>query len=213
MLVCAHNLVIVKIKKSYPGQGMKVISSLSGAGQMMFTKYMVVVSGDVDIRNYKDLISHIFINTDLSRDLIFNHGPLDVLDHCSDNFSFGGKLGVDATIKLPEESSGRKNAGKPDAPDIELDFFDRSIISDFNNNLLSIGIPVVIVSVDRSHDRDIIEKAKKMFLATDLNAICSLILVVDHTVDVTDLFMVPHGRFLVTPTRNVIIGLSPPCQL
>jgi 4-hydroxy-3-polyprenylbenzoate decarboxylase len=186
----AHNLVIVKIKKSYPGQGMKVISSLSGAGQMMFTKYMVVVSGDVDIRNYKDLISHIFINTDLSRDLIFNHGPLDVLDHCSDNFSFGGKLGIDATIKLPEESSGRNIAGKADVPDIGFDFFDRSIVSDLNINLLSIGMPVVIVSVDRSHDMDIIEKAKKMFLTTDLNATCRLILVVDHTVDVTDLFVV-----------------------
>ena len=51
----AHNLVIVKIKKSYPGQGMKVINSLSGAGQMMFTKYMIVVSGNIDIRNYKEL--------------------------------------------------------------------------------------------------------------------------------------------------------------
>ena len=51
----AHNLVIVKIKKTYPGQGMKVISSLFGAGQMMFTKYLVVVSGDIDIRNYKEL--------------------------------------------------------------------------------------------------------------------------------------------------------------
>ena len=56
----AHNLVIVKIKKSYPGQGMKVINSLSGAGQMMFTKYMIVVSGDIDIRNYKELSSTYF---------------------------------------------------------------------------------------------------------------------------------------------------------
>ena len=55
----AHNLVIVKIKKSYPGQGMKVLNSLSGAGQMMFTKYMIVVSGDINIRNYKDLLSHV----------------------------------------------------------------------------------------------------------------------------------------------------------
>jgi len=56
----AHNLVIVKIKKSYPGQGMKVLSSLSGAGQMMFTKYMIVVSGDINIRNYKGLLAHVF---------------------------------------------------------------------------------------------------------------------------------------------------------
>ena len=49
----AHNLVIVKIRKNYPGQGMKVLSSLAGAGQMMFTKYMIVVSGNVDIRDYQ----------------------------------------------------------------------------------------------------------------------------------------------------------------
>ena len=89
----AHNLVIVKINKSYPGQGMKVINSLSGAGQMMFTKYMIVVSGDIDIRDYKSLLLHVFENTDFTKDMSFTYGPLDVLDHSSDNFSFGGKAG------------------------------------------------------------------------------------------------------------------------
>ncbi|HSN49747.1 MAG TPA: menaquinone biosynthesis decarboxylase, partial [Bacteroidales bacterium] len=103
----AHNLVVVRINKTYPGQGMKVISSLSGAGQMMFTKYLVVVSGDVDIRNYKELINHIFTHTDFGSDILFSRGPLDVLDHSSDSFSFGGKAGVDATVKLPEEMPGR----------------------------------------------------------------------------------------------------------
>ena len=63
----AHNLVIVKINKSYPGQGMKVINSLFGAGQMMFTKYLVVVSGNIEIRSYKDLLKHIFSHTDLGK--------------------------------------------------------------------------------------------------------------------------------------------------
>ena len=101
----AHNLVIVKIRKSYPGQGMKVINSLFGAGQMMFSKYLIVVSGQTDIRNYGSLAAHVFANTDLSRDLMFCQGPLDVLDHSSDAFSFGGKLGIDATVKHPEENS------------------------------------------------------------------------------------------------------------
>jgi 4-hydroxy-3-polyprenylbenzoate decarboxylase len=189
----AHNLVIVKIKKSYPGQGMKVISSLSGAGQMMFTKYMVVVSGNVDIRDYKDLISHIFINTDFNRDLLFNHGPLDVLDHSSDTFSFGGKLGVDATIKLPEESAARNDAGnvcKTVAIEIKDDFFDKSIVSGYNTDFFVSGVPVVIVSVNLSDDWNIIEKVKNMFRTNDINGKCRLILVVDHTVDITDLFMV-----------------------
>jgi 4-hydroxy-3-polyprenylbenzoate decarboxylase len=72
----AHNLAIVKINKSYPGQGKKVINSLFGAGQMMFTKYMIVVNGEIDIRNYKSLLPMSVKNVDVRSDLIFTTGPL-----------------------------------------------------------------------------------------------------------------------------------------
>jgi len=189
----AHNLVIVKINKSYPGQGMKVISSLSGAGQMMFTKYMIVVSGDIDIRNYTELLSHVFANVDFSRDLLFSHGPLDVLDHSSDYYSFGGKVGVDATIKQIEENSGRNKITKSDNRDIsriKVDFLDINIIKNYNLNLFADDIPILIISVDRSEDTNVIEKIKNLFSANDPIGIFRLILIVDRTVDVTDLFMV-----------------------
>lgn len=189
----AHNLVIVKIKKSYPGQGMKVINSLSGAGQMMFTKYMIVVSGDINIRNYKELLSHVFANVDLSSDLLFSHGPLDVLDHSSDNFSFGGKVGVDATIKQTEENTRRHKitkSVKPDISKIKGDLIDRSIIQNYNLSLFEEDIPLLIISVNRDEDADIIEKVKNMFRTNEMDRIFRLILIVDHTVDVTDLFMV-----------------------
>jgi 4-hydroxy-3-polyprenylbenzoate decarboxylase len=189
----AHNLVIVKIKKNYPGQGMKVISSLSGAGQMMFTKYMIVVSGDINIRNYTELLSHVLANVDLSRDLLFSHGPLDVLDHASDHFSFGGKVGIDATIKQIEENSGGREAEESNLVDIyrnKCDFLRNIIIHSFNDSLLLANIPVVIISADRSADPDIIDKIKNLFRENDPEGILRLILAVDHTVDVTDLFMV-----------------------
>jgi menaquinone biosynthesis decarboxylase, SCO4490 family len=189
----AHNLVIVKIKKSYPGQGMKVISSLSGAGQMMFTKYMIVVSGDINIRNYLELISHVFANVDINRDLLFSHGPLDVLDHSSDYFSFGGKIGVDATVKQIEENSGRGQNTKSEIleiSEIKVDFLDRNIIKSYNLNLIADHIPILIISVNRSEDADVIEKIKNLFRTNDSDGIFRLILIVDHTVDVTDLFMV-----------------------
>jgi 4-hydroxy-3-polyprenylbenzoate decarboxylase len=189
----AHNLVIVKIKKSYPGQGMKVLSSLSGAGQMMFTKYMVVVSGDINIRNYMELLAHVFTNTHLSRDLIFNHGPLDVLDHSSDSFSFGGKLGIDATIKQTEENRIKDETAKSDKSDvsnISIGFIDRKIVKDFNLSLFSKGVPLIIVSVNRSEDQEVIDKVSCMFRTNDKENIFRLIVVVDHTVDVNDLFMV-----------------------
>jgi 4-hydroxy-3-polyprenylbenzoate decarboxylase len=189
----AHNLVIVKIKKSYPGQGMKVISSLFGAGQMMFTKYLIVVSGNIDIRNYSELTVHAFTNVDLNRDLLFCHGPLDVLDHSSDTFSYGGKLGVDATIKHTEEDNGRKNNKLNNIPsDINNvnNFFDSRIINNFNLDLFKDDIPVVIVSVNRYLDGDVIDKVKDLFRKNDPAGIFRLILAVDHTVDPNNLKMV-----------------------
>jgi 4-hydroxy-3-polyprenylbenzoate decarboxylase len=189
----AHNLVIVKIRKTYPGQGMKVISSLFGAGQMMFTKYLVVVSGDLDIRNYRQLLVHIFENVDLSKDLLFSHGPLDVLDHASDAFSFGGKLGVDATVKHREEGI----TGEIIRPDkIQVVFnslnnlFDRNIVKSHNLNLFKNDIPVLIITVNPSEDPDVFEKIKTIFRTNDPSGIFTLIVAVDHTVDPFDLHMV-----------------------
>jgi 4-hydroxy-3-polyprenylbenzoate decarboxylase len=189
----AHNLVVVKINKTYPGQGMKVISSLFGAGQMMFTKYLVVVSGEVEIRNYRELLRHVFSNIDLSKDLLFTHGPLDVLDHACDNFSFGGKTGVDATIKHPEENSGRYYATqtyKQSVSGIRDDFFDREIIKSFNLRLFEDGIPILIITVNISEDEDAIEKAKKFFRTNDPESIFRLIIATDHGVDPDDIHMV-----------------------
>jgi 4-hydroxy-3-polyprenylbenzoate decarboxylase len=189
----AHNLVIIKIRKSYPGQGMKVISSLSGAGQMMFSKYMVVVSGNIDIRNYRELVPHIFNNTDLKRDLLFSHGPLDVLDHCSDAFSFGGKLGIDATVKHPEESAGQENlvVSVPEAArSMENIFPGNGIIVNFNATLFNDNIPVAVVSVNRFLERKAVERVKELFREKDPEGNFRLILVVDHTVDPFDLHMV-----------------------
>ncbi len=101
----AHNLVLVKIDKQYPGQGMKVLNSLFGAGQMMFSKYIVVVDGTTDIRDYDAVINAVAANCRGEQDIMVMSGPLDVLDHASDSFSFGGKCGIDATVKSEEEGS------------------------------------------------------------------------------------------------------------
>jgi 4-hydroxy-3-polyprenylbenzoate decarboxylase len=189
----AHNLVIVKIKKSYPGQGMKVLGSLSGAGQMMFTKYMIVVSGDIDIRDYRELANHVFRNFDPGRDMLFSRGPLDVLDHSSDNFSFGGKAGIDATIKHPEELSGIQADAQQlqkGLKDLKVDFANTGIIENYNLNLLSDGIPVLIASVNREKDHGVIEKATGILRQGDFGSVLKLVIIVDHTVDVADLFMV-----------------------
>ncbi|MBK9391840.1 MAG: menaquinone biosynthesis decarboxylase [Bacteroidetes bacterium] len=187
----AHNLMVVKIDKSYPGQGLKVLSSMFGTGQMMFTKYLITVSGDVDIRNYTDLAQHIFRNTDFSRDLLFTRGPLDVLDHASDSFSVGGKMGIDATVKQPEELLYR-NEEKIDINSSFENNFDKlvesGILTGYNLNLALSGIPVYIISADRTRNPAIIG-----IIVSELRKICRgtgsiLFLVVDHTVDPLDIF-------------------------
>jgi 4-hydroxy-3-polyprenylbenzoate decarboxylase len=102
----AHNLVIVSIEKRYPGQGLKVLSALFGAGQMMLSKYIIVVSSGVSVTDYPAVAEALFGNVRFNTDLLLTRGPLDVLDHSSDRFSMGGKLGIDATVKLPEERTG-----------------------------------------------------------------------------------------------------------
>ncbi|HZY24208.1 MAG TPA: hypothetical protein VFE71_00150, partial [Bacteroidales bacterium] len=160
------------------------------AGQMMFTKYMVVVSGEINIRDYTALINHILENSDFSQDLLFSNGPLDVLDHSSDSFSFGGKVGLDATIKHTEELTRKNHSAKSIDPDIKVDFLDNKLINDYNFNLVREKIPVLIISVNCFKDSDVIEKVKNLFKKNDPDGNFKLIIIVDHTVAVNDLFMV-----------------------
>jgi 4-hydroxy-3-polyprenylbenzoate decarboxylase len=92
-----HNLAIVSIRKSYPGQAVKVMNALWGAGQMMFVKNIIVVNEDVDVRNASKVAETVMKNCIFERDFHFMNGPLDVLDHASSTPLYGKKTGIDAT--------------------------------------------------------------------------------------------------------------------
>ena len=102
-----HNLVFVSIKKTYPMQAYKIMHGLWGMGQMMFTKYLVVVDDDVDVHNTSEVLFRLCANTDPQRDAVFTQGPADVLDHATSVIARGSKLGLDATRKLPGEGFHR----------------------------------------------------------------------------------------------------------
>jgi 4-hydroxy-3-polyprenylbenzoate decarboxylase len=102
-----HNLVFVSIKKTYPMQAYKIMHGLWGMGQMMFSKYIVVVDDDVDVHNTSDVLFRLCANTDPQRDSIFTKGPSDVLDHATSEMAMGSKLGIDATKKLAGEGFKR----------------------------------------------------------------------------------------------------------
>ncbi len=103
-----HNAVIVSIRKTYPMQAYKVMHGLWGMGQMMFTKYIVVVDADVDVHNTSEVLFHLCANTDPQRDSVFTRGPADVLDHATSEIAIGTKLGIDATRKLAGEGFKRE---------------------------------------------------------------------------------------------------------
>jgi 4-hydroxy-3-polyprenylbenzoate decarboxylase len=102
-----HNLVFVSIRKEYPGQAFKVMNALWGQGLMSLAKVIVVVDEWVNVRDTREAWWVALNNLDPERDARFTMGPMDVLDHSSRAFTYGSKLGLDATRKLPEEGFAR----------------------------------------------------------------------------------------------------------
>ena len=102
-----HNLVFVSIRKQYPGQAFKVMNALWGAGLMSLAKVLVVVDDWVNVRNPQEAWWVALNNLDPERDVRFTMGPVDVLDHASRGFTYGSKMGLDATKKWPEEGFTR----------------------------------------------------------------------------------------------------------
>ncbi|MGP8252927.1 MAG: UbiD family decarboxylase [Terracidiphilus sp.] len=102
-----HNLMIVSIKKSYPGQARKVMHAIWSLGQAMFTKCIIVVDEDCDVQDIGEVVLRVANNIDPERDIQFTLGPVDSLDHASRLPNYGSKMGVDATRKWKAEGFER----------------------------------------------------------------------------------------------------------
>ena len=102
-----HNLILVAIRKSYPGHARKAMHAIWGTGQAMFSKCIVVVDEDVDVQNVREVAWKALNNIDPERDIEFVHGPVDSLDHASRLANYGSKMGIDATRKWPGEGFTR----------------------------------------------------------------------------------------------------------
>jgi len=98
-----HNLMLVSIRKSYPGQARKVMNAIWSLGQAMFTKCIVVVDEDVDVQDIAGVTLKVLNNIDPERDIQFTLGPVDSLDHASRLPDYGSKMGIDATRKWSSE--------------------------------------------------------------------------------------------------------------
>ena len=184
-----HNLTIVKINKEYPGQAAKVMNAMWGAGQMMFNKILVIVDSDVDIHNYTDVARVISINVDPQQDIYFSQGPMDVLDHSCSKFAFGGKMCVDATIKLDEEKRNVTN-GVYKSENLKID--EAAIMNLFpeiksiNCSLVNMGISIAVISVEKNRKNHIKELNEKLFSQTEFSKV-KLIIYVEASVDANDI--------------------------
>jgi 4-hydroxy-3-polyprenylbenzoate decarboxylase len=189
-----HNLVIVKIKKEYPGQALKVMHSLWGAGQMMFTKMLIVVDGEVNIHNSEEVAKYISGNFNPLTDVLFTQGPVDVLDHSCSVMAFGGKMGIDGTKKLAEEMGGRSTVNGPQSTvgGVQLNpAHIQSILTRFpeikaiNTTLLDKSISLIFIAVEKNRRNHIREVNEKLIALEELPAI-KVIIYLDHTIDVSD---------------------------
>jgi 4-hydroxy-3-polyprenylbenzoate decarboxylase len=102
-----HNLMLVSIRKSYPGQARKVMNAIWSLGQAMFTKCIIVVDEDCDVQDVGEVVLRVANNIDPERDIQFTLGPVDSLDHASRMPNYGSKMGIDATRKWKAEGFER----------------------------------------------------------------------------------------------------------
>ena len=102
-----HNLMLVSIRKSYPGQARKVMNAIWSLGQAMFTKCIIVVDEDVNVQDIADVTLKVLNNIDPERDIQFTLGPVDSLDHAARLANYGSKMGIDATRKWSTEGFAR----------------------------------------------------------------------------------------------------------
>ncbi len=197
-----HNFAIVQIKKHYPGQGKKVFNALWGAGQMMFNKIMVVLDQDIDIHNYQQVAEAVLKNVDPVRDLVFTYGPLDVLDHSGEEFTYGSKLGIDATSKLTEEVASEQVRQHYQSIDVEklLEFEE---IVRVNADLLQKNLPILIISLRKKQKvKNLIEKIRPELGLTNLK----LVIFVDDLFSIDDYFLVAwYAGNNIAPERDIYI--------
>ena len=106
---CSYRIAVISMRKAYPGHAKRVMMGIwSYLSQFMYTKWLIVVDDDIDIRNWADVMWAISTRMDPSRDItMVEHTPIDYLDFASPEEGLGSKIGLDATTKMPPETSRR----------------------------------------------------------------------------------------------------------
>lgn len=146
----AHNIGLFSIQSEYPGQGRKTLNTVWGAGQMMFTKFGLVFKDLESLSDYTELARLVSERVNPLHDLVRSTGPVDILDHASEEFAIGGKLGLDVT-------GDAKPKNIPSLSEFELAIqtlrSSNPAIFSINSELLEKGISLVHIGITKSEPK------------------------------------------------------------
>jgi 4-hydroxy-3-polyprenylbenzoate decarboxylase len=207
-----HNLVIAQIRKEYAGQGQKVMNAMWGAGQMMFNKILVITDEPAAIRDYLLLAQYVFRHLNPATDVSFSQGPMDVLDHSCSKLGFGGKMCIDGTAKMEEETDTETWQLKSVAYDrlsaagLQSKWPE---ITAVNLSLLADQIPCLVLAVKKDRPGHIRALHEAVCGLEEMEGI-KMVLYVEHTVDPNDL-PVALWRFCnnLDPRRDHLLTVRP----
>ncbi len=165
------------------------MSSLWGAGQMMFNKMLAVFNADVRITDYEQAAKVLSEHVNPEHDILFMKGPLDVLDHSSSQFAFGSKMGIDATIKYEEEKPNNQIPGI-NLKNIEIDIIllkkKYPEIIEINDDLLKKDISFLLISIQKDKKQHVKQLSEQLVKEDGIKKVKFLVFV-DTPVNVFDI--------------------------
>lgn len=183
----AHNLTLAKIHKSFAGQAAKVMNAMWGAGQMMFNKILIVTDDKNNIRDIRALAKLVSERVEPNRDILFSQGPMDVLDHSSDFFAYGSKMGIDASEKFEvERSPNDKIYRLPDSCQFKDLKVQISTLKAVNSSLPDQGISMLILAV-KKEKKDYLKEIASQLLAIESCRMIKFFVFVDAELDIQSL--------------------------
>lgn len=203
-----HNLVIVKINSLYPGDAHKVVHNILGSGQLMFSKIIIVVNENIDIRNYWQVIHCIFKNINIKNDIHFSKGVADVLDHSGEITGVGSKMAIDATKKT--EDYGLSNfSNMLTTAYVQALYAEMPEIVNIETSLIEKNIPVLIIAAQKSGQYPIKKLHQKIISNFELPNLQAIIYM-DASINIGDF---SHVIWLCTnniaPQRDCFYEVSP----
>lgn len=202
-----HNAAVIAIHKEYAGHARRVMSAVWGQGQMSFCKIAVIVDSSMDLKRPRQVFETILNRLDLENDLFITEGVLDVLDHSSPQPLFGGKLGIDATRRFPDE----KPRTEPPATTLpHRQELDRTALEacapvvGCHVPIPNVKNPLVLLNIRKDGVTPGRETARRILAQAGFSAF-SIIVLYDEHIDLTDSSLVLWKAFNnVDPKRDIV---------